>query len=61
MSWKCNKCDIIYPDSVAQGLAYNIPDVTPGPMYYCLECEPIKSADEIIENIKLFMGPSKED
>ena len=41
-------------------LGINLPDVTDGPVYFCHDCEPIKSPEEIIESLESFINPPKE-
>jgi hypothetical protein len=41
-------------------LAYNLPGVTPGPLYYCSQCEPPTSAAETMEEIEKFINPAHE-
>ena len=45
-------------DEVSQGM--NLPDVTPGPIYYCHTCVPAGSAQELIESTENFLNPPKE-
>jgi hypothetical protein len=41
-------------------MAMNLPGVTPGPIFFCHECEPPVSAEEAIERIDGFIMPVKE-
>lgn len=60
----CPECDPCFScgKRVAKGkasLAYNLPGVTPGPIYFCHECEPIRTPEEIQQSIEDFMMPRR--
>jgi len=54
----CFKCEKEITGEAA--LAYNLPGVTPGPIYFCYDCCPPVSADEALETIMRFIDPRKE-
>jgi hypothetical protein len=57
---RCYKCERTL-DPRDAGLAMNLPGVTPGPVYFCRECEPPKSEAEIIAQLEGFIEPKRED
>ena len=54
----CFRCGRVIEGHPSMGM--NLPGVTPGPIHFCYECEPPKSAEEIIESIESFLDPPKE-
>jgi len=41
-------------------MGMNMPNVTPGPVYFCAKCVPIGTSAEIVESLDNFVNPPKE-
>lgn len=56
---ECFKCGKRISKNGAS-LGMNLPGVTPGPIYFCHDCEPIKSPEEIVASMDSFLMAPEE-
>ena len=47
-------------ESCEVSMGMNMPNVTPGPVYFCAKCVPIGTSAEIVESLDNFVNPPKE-
>ena len=56
---KCHDCGKEISDEEVS-LGMNLPPITDGPQYWCHDCKPVQSAEEVIAQFYSFFNPPKE-